>query len=95
MRLSSTFKNPDTFDPHRFERDEVSPHNFSIISFGGGKHGCPGENFGVLQIKTLWSTLFNTYELEFPSIPAPDYTSMVAGPKGPVMVKYRKRATPL
>jgi len=95
MRLSNTFKDPDVFDPHRFERGEISQHNFSIISFGGGKHGCPGENFGVLQIKTLWHVILKTYEVEFPSLPPPDYTSMVAGPKGPVMVKYRKRTTPL
>jgi len=95
MRLDSTFKDPDTFDPRRFERGDISPHNFSIISFGGGKHGCPGENFGVLQIKTLWTVLLNTYELEFPPFPPADYTSMVAGPKGPIMVKYKKRTSPL
>jgi len=95
MRLATTFENPDTFDPHRFERGEHLKHLFNIISFGGGKHGCPGENFGIIQIKTLWTVLLNTYELEFPSVPPPDYTSMVAGPKGPVLVKYRKRTSPL
>lgn len=95
MRLGTTFKNPDAYDPHRFEREEHLKHPFNIISFGGGKHGCPGENFGIIQIKTLWSVLLNTYELEFPAVPPPDYSSMVAGPKGPIMVKYRKRTTPL
>jgi len=97
MRLDTAFKEPNTYDPQRFEpgRAEHMEHPFNIISFGGGKHGCPGENFGIIQIKTLWSVLLNTYEIEFPPVPPPDYTSMVAGPKGPVMVKYRKRTTSL
>jgi len=90
------FTNPNTYDPHRWERGEHTKHPYGIISFGGGRHGCPGENFGIIQIKTLWSVMMQTYELELPSsVPAPDYTSLVAGPKGPVMIKYRKRTTPL
>lgn len=95
MRLETTFENPDTYDPKRFERGEHLKHPFSIISFGGGKHGCPGENFGLIQIKTLWSVLFNTYEVEFPPVPPADYTSLVAGPTHPVTIRYRKRTTPL
>jgi len=95
MRLPTTFKNPDTYDPSRWERGEHLNHPFNIISFGGGKHGCPGENFGILQIKTLWTVLYNTYEMEFPPVPPADYSSLVAGPKGPITVRYRKRTTPL
>lgn len=63
MRIDTTFTNPNTFDPHRFEspREEHLKHPFNIISFGGGKHGCPGENFGIIQIKTLWAVLFKKY----------------------------------
>jgi sterol 14-demethylase len=95
MRLETAFENPNTFDPHRFERGEHLKHPFSTISFGGGKHGCPGENFGVLQIKTLWSVLLNSYDVEFPPVPPADYTSLVAGPKPPVMIRYKKRTSPL
>ena len=35
------------------------------------------------------------YEIELPPVPPADYTSLVAGPKGPVTVRYRKRTTPL
>jgi sterol 14-demethylase len=88
----SPFTNPKTYNPHRWEDGEHLKHPFGIISFGGGRHGCPGENFGMIQIKTLMSIMFNKYDIEFPSVPPADYTSLVAGPKGPVMVKYKKKA---
>lgn len=92
---NGTFENPAAFDPHRWERGEPAKHPFNIISFGGGKHGCPGENFGLLQIKTLWSTMLQLYEIELPAVPPADYTSLVAGPKPPVMIKYKRRTAPL
>jgi len=91
MRLDNTYKNPDKYDPHRIERGEHNEKQFAYISFGGGRHGCPGENFGMLQIKTIWSILLSTYELDFGPVPPIDYTSLVAGPKAPVMVRYKRK----
>eukprot|EP01112_Ceratiomyxa_fruticulosa_P021975 TRINITY_DN7922_c0_g1_i1.p1 TRINITY_DN7922_c0_g1~~TRINITY_DN7922_c0_g1_i1.p1 ORF type:complete len:512 (+),score=125.58 TRINITY_DN7922_c0_g1_i1:124-1536(+) len=92
MRLPSVFTNPDKFDPHRFDRGEDKTP-FSIISFGGGKHGCPGENFGILQVKTIWSVLFQTYNFEIVSgaLPQADYAAMVVGPKAPCKLRYWKK----
>jgi len=95
MTLDDIFANAKSFDPSRWERGEQDKAKYSIISFGGGRHGCPGENFGIFQIKTIWSVLLETYELEFEQVPPPDYTSLVAGPKPPVIVRYKKRSTPL
>lgn len=92
LETGTPFENPTVFDPHRWERGEHLKHPFAIISFGGGKHGCPGENFGIIQIKTLWSVMMNKYEIELPPVPPADYTSLVAGPKPPVIIKYKKRA---
>ncbi|KAM9953214.1 hypothetical protein ACTFIW_006567 [Dictyostelium discoideum] len=89
MRLPTVYKNPDSFDPKRFDVEDKTP--FSFIAFGGGKHGCPGENFGILQIKTIWTVLSTKYNLEVGSVPPTDFTSLVAGPKGPCMVKYSKK----
>lgn len=93
LENGTPFENPSVYDPHRWERGEHLKHPFGIISFGGGRHGCPGENFGLIQIKTLWSVMFNTYDIELPPVPLPDYTSLVAGPKGPVMIKYKKKSS--
>lgn len=52
-RLPAVFSQPDAFQPERFapprEEDKAKP--FSYIGFGGGRHGCLGQNFAYLQIK--------------------------------------------
>ncbi|EGC38662.1 cytochrome P450 family protein [Dictyostelium purpureum] len=79
----------NSFNPRRFDVEDKTP--FSFIAFGGGKHGCPGENFGILQIKTIWTILSQKYNLELGPVPPTDFTSLVAGPKGPCMVKYSRK----
>ena len=52
-RLPHVFPRPDDFDPERFapprEEDKAAP--FSFIGFGGGRHGCMGSNFAILQAR--------------------------------------------
>jgi sterol 14-demethylase len=93
MRLPHVFPNPDTFDPHRFERKEYTSVPYSYLAFGGGRHGCPGENFGIMQIKTIWTVLLRTFDFELDSkeFPAPDYTNLVVGPKQPCKLRYTRK----
>uniref|UniRef100_A0A0C9S891 sterol 14alpha-demethylase n=1 Tax=Wollemia nobilis TaxID=56998 RepID=A0A0C9S891_9CONI len=95
-RLPHVFKNPDAYDPDRFgpgrEEDKVAGA-FSYISFGGGRHGCLGEPFAYLQIKSIWSHLLRNFELELVSpFPEIDWNAMVVGVKDKVMVRYKRRA---
>nr|QQD79793.1 sterol 14 alpha-demethylase [Prototheca wickerhamii] len=96
-RLKNVFRDPNDFQPERFEapRDEDKAVPFSYIGFGGGRHGCMGSQFAYLQIKTIWSMLLRnfTFELVDP-FPEPDWASMVIGPK-PCRVRYTRRKTPL
>jgi len=96
-RLPDVFSNPDTYDPHRFDRGEHLKAPFSYLSFGGGRHGCPGENFGILQIKTIWTVLLRTYDLQSASkdLPSPDYTNLVVGPTQPCNMRFTKRKAPI
>ncbi|KAK9908024.1 hypothetical protein WJX75_001750 [Coccomyxa subellipsoidea] len=92
-RLPHVFRNPDEFDPERFvpprEEDKAAP--FSFIGFGGGRHGCMGSNFAILQIKSIWSVLLRNFEFELVDpFPEQDFESMVVGPK-PCRVRYRRR----
>jgi len=93
MRLPELYTNPDTFDPHRFDRGEDKNLPYSYISFGGGRHGCPGENFAIVQIKTIWTVLLRSFEFAIGSggFPTPDYQNLVVGPKQPCYMKYKKR----
>lgn len=95
MRLPNVYTNPDQYDPHRFDRNEDKVTPFHFIAFGGGKHGCPGENFGILQVKTIWTVLLETYDLEWvdPKMPPLDFQSLVIGPKAPTFIRYKKKAS--
>ncbi len=54
---------------------------------------CLGERFGFLQVKTIWGYLIRHFEFELQSpIPKVDYDHIVAGPRPPLMVKYKRRA---
>jgi len=94
MRLESVFPDANTWNPKRWDKDFEKPYSF--VAFGGGKHGCPGERFGILQIKTFWSYLLRNFEFEaVGKFPVPDYTNLVVGPAHPAMMRYKRRAVPL
>jgi sterol 14alpha-demethylase len=59
---------PRRFAPGREEHKT----NFAYVPFGGGIHACLGQQFGLLQLKTVLSVLFRKFELELvsPSGPA-------------------------
>lgn len=93
-RLKSVYTNPDKFDPDRFAapREEDKQKPCSFVGFGGGRHGCMGETFAYLQIKTIWSVLLRKYKMEIVGeLPKPDYSAMVVGPTQPCLVKYSRR----
>jgi sterol 14-demethylase len=92
-RLESVFKNPNSFEPDRFgpERNEQKTP-FAYLGFGGGRHACLGQQFGLMQVKTIVSVLLRTYKFEAvdKEFPEPDYTAMVVGPKNHCKVRYTK-----
>jgi len=97
MRLPEMYTNPNTYDPYRFDRGEDKQQPYAYISFGGGRHGCPGENFALTQIKTVWTVLLRNFELSMgdQGMPVPDYATMVVGPAQPCNIRYKKREVPL
>jgi sterol 14-demethylase len=57
-----------------------------------------GEKFGVLQVKTVVTTILNEFEFQSlykgPDVPEPDYTTMVVGPNNKdCKVRYIRKAT--
>eukprot|EP00241_Pyramimonas_parkeae_P001670 CAMPEP_0114245264 /NCGR_PEP_ID=MMETSP0058-20121206/11792_1 /TAXON_ID=36894 /ORGANISM="Pyramimonas parkeae, CCMP726" /LENGTH=484 /DNA_ID=CAMNT_0001358283 /DNA_START=463 /DNA_END=1917 /DNA_ORIENTATION=+ len=93
-RLEHVFKDANKYDPFRYmegrEEDKAQP--FSYIGFGGGRHGCMGEQFAYMQIKTIWSLLLRKFDMELVSpLPVPDYEAMVVGPKGKCTIRYKRR----
>ncbi|KAI0371432.1 cytochrome P450 [Pilatotrama ljubarskyi] len=67
---------PDAFDPFRFARlreggaDEAVKHqlvNTSVdfLTFGHGKHACPGRFFAANELKTMLAYLVLNYDVKF------------------------------
>jgi len=94
------FRDPEVFDPDRFEKPrEEGKGTLAFCAFGGGTHGCLGEQFGYLQVKTIVSLLLRRFELEVVGpLPKPNHQAMVVGPlqtKKSCIVRYRRRKAPL
>ncbi|MCY3852601.1 MAG: cytochrome P450 [Gammaproteobacteria bacterium] len=93
-RLPHLFADPDRFNPDRFAppASENRQHHYAMISFGGGKHRCIGEHFAYMQLKAIWTVLFDRFDFQ-PSteFPEPNYGSWVTGPREPCRVRYRRR----
>ena len=58
MRLDSTFKDANTFDPDRYlppREEHKTP--YAYLGFGGGMHSCMGQIFAYVQVKTILSII--------------------------------------
>eukprot|EP01033_Poteriospumella_lacustris_P006612 gene6611-4763_t len=92
-RLDDVFKNSNGFEPDRFspERNEQKTP-FAYLGFGAGRHACIGQQFGLLQVKTIVSILVRNYKFESVDqvLPEADYAAMVVGPKNHLRVRYTK-----
>jgi sterol 14-demethylase len=92
--LPSVWKEPLKFDPDRW----LPPRNegegkYEFIPFGGGRHVCLGNRFGLTQVKSILSVLLRNFEFE-PISPLPEinYEQIVAGPYAPTAIRYRRKA---
>ena len=95
----AAFSAPDKFDPDRFAPPrEEGKGTLAFCAFGGGVHGCLGEQFGYLQVKTIVSLLLRRFELEpVGPLPKPNHAAMVVGPlqtNRSCVVRSRRRTTP-
>ena len=89
-RMPSVFAKPDEFEPERFNADRAETKvPYAYLGFGGGMHACMGQQFGLLQVKTIVSILLRNYKIEAidTAFPEPDYKAMVVGPKNHLMVR--------
>lgn len=92
--LPDVFKNPELFDPTRFApgREEHKQANYTMITFGGGKHRCIGMAFGFLQVRAVVNYVLRNFDLTLqdPGV-KPDFSGNVVGPQQPCMVRYRRK----
>ena len=59
------FVDPLVFRPERWLEKSDGPHNVSAhLPFGSGPRMCPGRSLAFLEIKTLLSMLYKTFDVE-------------------------------
>ena len=74
------YTEPEKFDGFRFAkirsqepnsdasaRAQYAASNYSSMSFGYGRHACPGRFFAANEIKAIMGYLLLNYEMKFPS----------------------------
>ena len=100
-RLEKVWPEPLQFKPERFgdewraKQDEMKKNkqkDYTFMGFGGGRHECLGRRFALMQIKTIVSVMFRTFELRLDGqFPVRDFDAMVVGPVAPTKVYYKRR----
>ncbi|KAB5512572.1 hypothetical protein DKX38_029600 [Salix brachista] len=72
------FRDPERFDPSRFERNGIEPYSF--VPFGGGPRMCPGKEYARLAILVFmhnvvtqfrWEKVIQDEKIIYMSIPMP------------------------
>lgn len=72
----SLYPNPERFDAFRFSklraaepeldgRTQYVASNTSSMSFGYGRHACPGRFFAAQEIKAIMSFILQKYDVRF------------------------------
>ena len=95
-RIPEDFVDPERFDPSRYiaprEEDRLNP--WTWIPFGAGRHRCVGSAFALMQLKAIFSVLYQDWEFEL-ALPADEYVAdlskMVIQLRQPCTVRYRRR----
>jgi cytochrome P450 len=63
-RMKEHWDDPETFDPLRFEPEQVKVrHKYAWVPFGGGAHMCLGLHFAYMQIKLLMWHVLREHEI--------------------------------
>ncbi|KAI3319189.1 cytochrome P450 [Xylariaceae sp. AK1471] len=100
------YPDPERFDGLRFEKiREKDPSvekaqfvacNQTSLSFGYGRHACPGRVFFAEEFKAIMVHLLETFNIKFPPgkegrLPNLEFeTHYIANPQSKVMFKWRK-----
>ncbi|RDX53553.1 cytochrome P450 [Lentinus brumalis] len=101
------YENASTFDPFRFARmraaeGEGTKHHLvhtslEYMSFGHGKHACPGRFFAANELKAMLAYVVLNYDLKLPGDgPRPDNfcfgMNLIPDPKAEILFRRRQSA---
>ncbi|THH27110.1 hypothetical protein EUX98_g7079 [Antrodiella citrinella] len=98
------YDNPDAFDPWRFAnmetegsevlRNQVVNAHPEFLTFGLGRHACPGRFFASTELKSVLANFVYTYDMKMPKegvVPSPTWFMTNIVPSRTADVMFRKR----
>ncbi|KAJ6516234.1 cytochrome P450 [Mycena sanguinolenta] len=100
------YSDPDVFDPFRFYRmrtddeedslrHQFSATNLDYLSWGHGRHACPGRFFASTALKTMLAHILMTYDVkledESAGRPPNQWFAAICIPNGQAKLLFRKR----
>lgn len=76
----STFSDPDSYIPERW--DSLKVERFQFLTFGSGPAECPGKSFAIYSTMIFLITLFGNFDLKFveDKFSQPDHTRLIGIP---------------
>ena len=80
-RDERSFPDPEKFDPNRFDPANGTVKPFAYMPFAAGIRSCPGQKFGLMEMKTVISWILRKYVIAT-KVPREEYdralTPMIA-----------------
>jgi sterol 14alpha-demethylase len=92
-RMTETWKEPDRYNPERFnaENPDAQIESNSLVGFGGGMHRCAGVNFARMEMKVILAVLLQNYDMELVDEVKPIAGAGTYWPAQPCRVRYKRR----
>jgi cytochrome P450 len=89
---ATVWKNPETFDPSRFDAASAEKtHPFAYIPFGGGPRVCIGQNMAKMQLLLVMSAIIRKYDFELSDDkPIGMHAMMLLKPDGPIYMTFKR-----
>lgn len=86
------WKNPEEFDPSRFNSEQAEKtHPFAHIPFGGGPRVCIGQNMAKMQILLVMSAITRNYDFELSDNKEIGmHAMMLLKPDGPIYMNFKR-----
>ena len=96
-RARQHWPDPESFDPERFVKgSEKLRAPFTYLPFGGGPRVCIGNNYAMLQILMILSTLLRKYDLHLiPGQTIEPRAVVILSPKNGIRMSFTEAKAPV